>query len=154
MRVLTALLLATTLGLAGCGGDDQPDADAPSASAEPTDTAEPSDGADEGVSGDYDTTVELLDSTCTGIEVADNETTVEQDGDSVTLVHAGVSYVGPLQDDGSFATGEVAVTVGADTHALAVTGTFGDDGFEAQVVAEVTGSQSCGYTVGWTGTKR
>ena len=33
------------------------------------------------------------------------------------------------------------MTVGEDTHALAVTGTFADDGFEAQVVAEVTGSQ-------------
>ena len=42
--------------------------------------------------------VELLDNTCEGIAVADNETTVEQDGDSVTLIHAGISYVGPLRD--------------------------------------------------------
>ena len=62
-----------------------------------------------------------------------------------------VSYVGPLRDDGSFATAAAQVPVGADTHALAVTGTFGDDGFDAQVVAEVTGGQTCGYKVAWTG---
>lgn len=106
------------------------------------------------MAGDYDTSVELVDSTCDGIEVADNETTVEQDGDSVTLIHAGISYVGPLRDDGSFATAAAQVAVGADTHALAVTGTFGDDGFEAQVVATVTGGQTCDYTVGWTGTRK
>ena len=65
------------------------------------------------MAGEYDTKVELLDSSCDGIEVADNETTVEQDGDSVTLTHAGISYVGPLRDDGSFATAAVEVTVGA-----------------------------------------
>jgi hypothetical protein len=81
--------------------------------------------------------------------VADNETTVEQDDDTVTLIHAGISYVGPLRDDGSFATAAAQVSVGEDTHALAVTGTFA-----AQVVAEVTGSQTCGYTVAWTGTRR
>ena len=75
--------------------------------------------------GDYDTSVELLDSTCDGIEVADSETTVEQDGDSVALIHAGISYVGPLREDGSFATAAAAVTVGADTHALAITGPSG-----------------------------
>ena len=146
-RALAALLLAAAVSLAGCGADDDS-----GATDEPTATVEATTGA--GVAGDYDTSVELLDNSCEGIEVADNETTVEQDGDTVTLTHAGLSYVGPLRDDGSFATAAVQVTVGADTHALAVAGTFGDDSFEAQVVAEVTGSQTCGYTVGWTGTRR
>ena len=131
--------------LAGCSGDDDSGPEAESSPEPPAATS---------VAGDYDTAVELLDNTCDGIEVADNETTVEQDGDSVTLIHAGLSYVGPLRDDGSFATAAVPVTVGADTHSLAVTGTFGDDGFEAQVVAAVTGGQTCGYTVAWTGTRR
>ena len=135
--------------LAGCSGDDDSGAEAEPSSAP---SSESSAGAT--VSGDYDTAVELVDSTCDGIEVADNETTVEQDGDTVTLIHAGISYVGPLREDGSFATAAAEVTVGEDTHALAVTGTFADDGFEAQVVAEVTGSQTCGYTVAWTGTRQ
>ena len=139
------LLVAAVLLLAGCSGDGDSGPEAEPSSAPSAETT---------VTGDYDTTVELLDSSCDGIEVADNETTVEQDGDSVTLIHAGISYVGPLRDDGSFATAAVPVTVGADTHALAVTGTFGADGFEAQVVAAVTGSQTCGYTVAWTGTRR
>ena len=144
-RGLTALLLAAVVVLAGCGGDDDS-----SATDEPSVTGTPNEDT---VAGSYDTKVELLDSTCEGIEVADNETTVEQDGDSVTLIHAGISYVGPLREDGSFATAQAQVTVGADTHALAIAGTFGDDGFDAQVVAEVTGSQTCGYTVSWTGTR-
>ena len=138
--------------LAGCSGDDDSGAEAePSSAPSSAPSSESSAGAT--VSGDYDTAVELVDSTCDGIEVADNETTVEQDGDTVTLIHAGISYVGPLREDGSFATAAAQVSVGEDTHALAVTGTFADDGFEAQVVAEVTGSQTCGYTVAWTGTR-
>ena len=137
--------MAAVLLIGGCSGDGDSGSGAESSS-------EPSAGTT--VAGDYDTSVELLDSTCAGIEVADNETTVEQDGDSVTLIHAGLSYVGPLRDDGTFATAAVQVTVGADTHALAVTGTFGGDGFEAQVVAAVTGGQTCDYTVAWTGTRR
>jgi hypothetical protein len=141
--------VAAVLLLAGCSGDDD---SGPEAEPAPGPSSESTAGGT--LAGDYDTAVELLDSTCDGIEVADNETTVEQDGDSVTLIHAGISYVGPLRDDGSFATAAVPVTLGADTHALAVTGTFGDDGFEAQVVAKVTGSQTCGYTVAWTGTRQ
>jgi hypothetical protein len=83
--------------------------------------------------------------------VADNDTTVEQDGDTITLIHAGISYVGPIRDDGSFATAAAQVTVGGDTHSLAVAGTFTDGGFEAEVLAGVTGGQTCGYTVSWTG---
>ncbi len=85
--------------LAGCSGDDDSGPEAESVAR--------SRRAGTSVAGDYDTAVELLDSTCDGIEVADNETTVEQDGDSVTLIHAGISYVGPLRDDGSFATAAV-----------------------------------------------
>lgn len=137
-------MAAAALLFAGCSGDDDSSPEAQSSS-------EPSAGAT--VEGEYATAVELLDSTCEGIEVADNETTVEQDGDTVTLIHAGISYVGPLRDDGSFATAAVEVTVGADTHALALAGTFGDGSFEAQVLAAVTGSRTCDYTVAWTGAR-
>jgi hypothetical protein len=105
------------------------------------------------VSGVYDTEVRLVKNTCDGIEVMDNPTTVRQDGDSVSLTHAEVDYHGPLTDDGSFVTAPTEVTVGSDTHKLTVTGRFHDDGFEAQVQAEVTGSTTCGYTVAWTGTR-
>jgi len=148
-----ALLLAAAAVLAGCGGDDESGA-ADDPSGPPATSATASTGSDGGFSGDYATKVELLDSTCEGIEVADNETTVEQDGDTVTLIHAGISYVGPLRDDGSFATAAAQVSVGGDTHSLAVAGTFADDGFEAEVVAAVTGGQTCSYTVSWKGTRR
>ncbi len=146
-RSFAALVVSAVLLISGCSGDTGSGADD-----EPSGSAERSAAA--GVTGEYDTAVELLESTCDGIQVADNATTVEQDGDSVTLIHAGISYVGPLRDDGSFATAAAQVAVGADTHALAITGTFGDDGFEAQVVAAVTGGQTCAYTVAWTGTRQ
>ena len=84
--------------LAGCSGDDDSGAEAePSSAPSQAPSSAPSSESSAGatVSGDYDTAVELVDSTCDGIEVADNETTVEQDGDTVTLIHAGISYVGP-----------------------------------------------------------
>jgi hypothetical protein len=143
--MLAGLVVAAVLLIAGCSGDTE-------SGAEPTRSDESSNDA--GVTGEYDTAVELLESTCDGIQVADSATTVEQDGDSVTLIHAGISYVGPLRDDGTFATAAAQVTVGTDTHALAISGTFADDGFEAQVVAAVTGGQTCAYTVAWTGTRR
>jgi hypothetical protein len=147
LRGLAALLLAAAVALAGCGGDDDSDA-----ADEPTGSVEASSFMD--VAGDYDTVVKLLESTCDGIEVADNVTTVKQKDDAVTLVHGDVSYAGAMRQDGTFGTSATAVTVEGDTHELAVAGTFSDDGFEAQVTAAVTGSQTCGYTVSWTGTRK
>ena len=69
------------------------------------------------------------------------------------MIDAGLKLRRPTAGPtGSFATAAVEATAGADTHSLAVTGTFGDDGFEAQVVAEVTGKRNRAYTVAWTGT--
>jgi hypothetical protein len=150
LNTLPALLLAAAVVLAGCGGDD--DSGASDKPSEPSKTVETSSFMD--VAGDYDTAVELLASTCEGIEVADNVTTVKQKDDAVTLVHGEVSYAGAMREDGTFGTAATAVTVGGDTHELAVAGTFSDDGFEAQVTAAVTGSQTCAYTVSWTGTRK
>jgi hypothetical protein len=142
------LLAAAVLLLAGCsgGGDD------PASRSEPEQPSEQSSGPS--VAGDYDTAVELLENSCPAISVMDNPTIVTQEDDSVSLAHAGVSYVAPLEDDGSFVTAPAQVAVGADTHTLTVTGRFHDDGFDAQVRAVVSGSMTCGYTVGWTGTRQ
>jgi hypothetical protein len=144
-----ALLVAAAILLTGCGADDEPGA---------TDDATPSvERANvASVAGEYDTEVELLDSSCAGIEVMDNPTTVEQDPGTamIRLTHAGLTYTGVLEDDGRFATTAQTVEVGADTHQLGVTGTFDGDGFEATVAAQVTGGQTCDYQVSWVGTRQ
>ncbi len=137
-------MLLTALVLAGCG-DDEPSSE----------TADPA-----GVAGDYDTTVTLLDSTCEGITVQDNQTTVDQqDGsDTIGLTHGGISYTAELAADGQFTTDAASVEVGATTHALTVHGSFTGSGFRASVLATVTGDASaagpCTYEVSWVGARQ
>ncbi len=72
----SALLVAAAVVLRGCGGDDAGEPQARAGATPVVRAAVPGPA----VSGDYDTAVELVDSTCDGIEVEDNPTTVEQDG--------------------------------------------------------------------------
>jgi len=109
------------------------------------------------VAGTYATAVTLGQSSCTGIEVADNPTTVSHVPDAldVTLTHAGNAYPGTVQRDGSFATSPRTVGAPADAHTLTITGQFSTTGFEAMVTADVSrnGSPACSYVVSWVGTK-
>ncbi len=135
--------MLTGLLLTGCGGDD----DGSGSSAGP-----------EGVAGEYDTTVTLLNSTCADITVQDNPTTVEQEdgSDTVKLTHAGTTYTGELADDGQFSTDAVHVEVEAVTHSLTLHGSFTGAGFRASVLATVTGGPDgpCTYEVSWVGARQ
>lgn len=109
------------------------------------------------VAGTYATAVTLGQSSCAGIVVADNPTTVSHVPDAlgVTLTHVGNAYTGMVQRDGSFATGPRAVGEPAETHTLTIAGRFSTSGFEATVTADVSrnGSPVCSYVVSWAGTK-
>jgi len=109
------------------------------------------------VAGTYATAVSLGQSSCAGIMVADNPTTVSHvpDALNVTLTHAGNAYTGTVQRDGSFATSPRAVGEPAETHTLTIAGRFSTSGFEATVTADVSrnGSPACSYVVSWVGTK-
>ena len=109
------------------------------------------------VAGMYATAVALGQSSCTGIVVADNPTTVSHVPDAldVTLTHAGNAYAGTVQRDGAFATSPRAVGGPAETHTLTIAGRFSTSGFEATVTADVSrnGSPACSYVVSWVGTK-
>jgi len=130
--------------LAGCSGDD---GESTSSTPDP-----------EGVAGEYDTTVVLLNSTCEGITVQDSPTTVEQEdgSDTIELSHAGTTYTAELAEDGQFTTDAVPVEVGSATHSLTVHGTFTDAGFRASVLATVTGDAGapCTYEVSWVGARQ
>jgi hypothetical protein len=139
--VLLGVLLVALL--AGCGGDE-------SAGPEAAPDQPPR------IAGVYDTAVELTNSTCDGIEVMDNPTTIEQTGHStsITLTHAGTTWQGTIGADDVFFTGPQSVEVGADTHQISIQGLAEDDGFEARVSATVTGARTCTYEVTWVGSRQ
>ena len=109
------------------------------------------------VGGDYPTAVTLVTSTCTGITVQSQPTSVSHASGSntVVLTHAGLAYNGTVATTGVFTTTPKAVTAGNDTHTLTISGQFTTSGFTATVAAAVTGSgnPACAYSVQWVGTK-
>jgi hypothetical protein len=111
------------------------------------------------VAGTYDTAVALAETTCTGITVAPNPTTVTHTAGAarLQLSHAGATYSGSLGADGSFSTDPLAVPDGQGaTHTVGISGRFTLTGFTATVTVDVTraGAAACRYVVRWTGTKR
>ena len=108
------------------------------------------------VGGSYPTVVSLIASTCTGITVQSQATSVSHTSGSSTVVltHAGLAYNGTVAANGTFTTTPKAVPAGSDTHTLTISGQFTTSGFTATVAVAVTGpSPTCTYSVQWVGTK-
>ncbi|MEO7457836.1 MAG: hypothetical protein ABIY52_16355 [Gemmatimonadaceae bacterium] len=110
------------------------------------------------VGGTYPTTVALTQSTCPGITVANNTTTVTHvsGSTSITVTHAGNDYAGQVTNQGTFVTQAKTVSGGGEDHTLVITGTFTATGFSAIVAVSVTrptAPTTCAYTVTWTGTR-
>jgi hypothetical protein len=107
------------------------------------------------VGGEYGTHVSLVagSNTCTNVTVQDNPTTIAQDpgSHSLTVTHAGFTYEGTVQDDGTFSTPPKNVTAGGSSFTVTITGTFDPEGFQAQVHVEQTAPTSCSYLVDWLG---
>jgi hypothetical protein len=80
----------------------------------------------------------------------DNPTTVVQTPASHTmsLTHAGITYDGTVQDDGSFAMQPEAV----GQFTITITGQFTPQGFTASVRVDQA-SPACFYIVDWNGLK-
>ena len=137
-----AKLLASATIIAACGGSSDPTP--PSTELQ--------------VAGTYDTVVTLTQNACTGITVQTFATTVTHTAgaSTLTLTHAGNSYSGTVQRNGTFTTTPVTVGGGGETHTLTIAGTFSTTAVDATVSAVVqrTGRASCQYTVRWVGPKR
>ena len=140
-RAIIRILGAATI-VAACGDSSSPDQTSTELS----------------VGGTYTTAVTLQQNGCTGITVQTFPTTVAHTAGSntLTLTHAGNSYTGTVQRNGSFTTTPKAVGGGAETHTLTITGTFTTTAIDATVTAVVqrTGSANCQYTVKWAGPKQ
>jgi hypothetical protein len=146
------MLLLVVMALGGCSGNASVVHDA-----RPAVDAAPLDPDVLRVAGTYPTAVSLGQSSCTGIEVANNPTTVGHvpGATELTLTHVGNAYTGTVQRDGSFATTPRSVGGPAETHTLTIAGRFSTTGFEATVNADVSrnGNPACSYVVSWVGTK-
>ena len=109
------------------------------------------------VAGQYPTEVALTQTSCQGIQVVSMPTTVTHRAGAtdLSLSHAGNTYTGTIERDGSFVTVPRSVGSAAETHRLSITGRFSTNGFEATVSVDVTrnGMSSCSYVVSWVGTK-
>ena len=107
------------------------------------------------IAGTYQTAVSLTSSTCSGITVQNNPTTVAHTAGATTftLTHAGQTYNGTLGANDAFTTAARPIPVGTTTHTLTISGSFTTAGFVADVTAVVTGSASCQYVVHWQGTR-
>lgn len=134
------LLAATPVMVAACSGSSDPG---------PRELS---------VGGTYNTAVTLQQNGCTGITVQTFPTTVTHTpgATTLTLTHAGNSYTGTIQRNGTFATTPRAVGGGGETHTLTIAGTFTTTAIDATVTADVqrTGSANCQYVVKWAGPRQ
>ncbi len=110
------------------------------------------------IAGTYNTAVTLRESTCQGITVQSNPTTVTHTAGAttVTLTHVGNAYTGTVQSNGAFTTSPRAVSGGGETHTLTIAGRFTRTGFDATVTADVVraDNSTCRYVVIWTATRQ
>ena len=110
------------------------------------------------VGGPYETAVSLKENSCGQVTVQPNQTTVTHKAGESTLAvtHAGNTYPGTVNPDGSFETAPKALSGGDATYSIGITGRFSVQGFEADVNVQVTQAvapKTCSYVVHWVGTK-
>ncbi len=105
------------------------------------------------VGGVYSTQVSLVpgQNTCGNVTVQDNPTTVVQTPGShaLALTHAGITYEGTVEDDGSFAMQPEAV---GGQFTITIQGQFTPQGFTATVRVDQA-APACFYLVDWVGLK-
>jgi hypothetical protein len=149
MRTWTIAMVLVATGCSSSSGGGDAARTQPTATPRPTTTA-----TGFHVAGDYDTAVRLERSTCKGITVAPNTTTVVHDPGStrLTLTHAGQTYTGPVTRRGRFTMEPKSIRVGSSVHTLSIVGQFSVTGFQARVTARVT-PEGCEYVVIWDGSK-
>jgi hypothetical protein len=102
------------------------------------------------VGGAYATDVMLGENHCGNVTVMDNPTTVAQTpgSHSLTLTHAGITYEGTVEDDGTFAMQPENVA----GFTITITGQFTPQGLTATVRVDQA-SPACFYIVDWNGLK-
>ncbi len=107
------------------------------------------------VGGAYQTVVTLVSSTCQGQTVQQHSTTVNHDpgSTSLSLVHAGSTYNGTLEADGSFTTSAVTQVFDGISYQLSITGEFTETAMDALVTVMAGRQPPCSFSARWAGPK-
>lgn len=134
MRPLSSFMLGLTLG--ACNGDPG----VPSVIR---------------VGGTYQTAVSVIASDCVGQTVEQHPTTVAHvpGATALTLTHAGNSYSGTLDADGSFRTAPVSQVFDGVSYQIGITGRFSTTAIDAEVHVAAARQPPCSFTARWVGPK-
>lgn len=150
-------LVFVTALTGACGGGA---ATAPSpAATTPTATPTPPPANVLSVGGTYPTRAQVVAdrNTCGNVTAQDNPTIVTHAAGSSAIVldHAGSAYRGSVDTAGRFTTPAATYPFPDAEYTIAISGRFSTTGFEATVeLTRRTGSTTCAYAVGWSGTKQ
>jgi hypothetical protein len=102
----------------------------------------------------YWTEVALGANTCNNVTIQPGPTEVVRlPGDSLTVSHAGQTYLGRITREGNFTTAPKELVFGTTVYTIDITGLLLDKSLTAAVTVRVReqGAAECRYTVNWTG---
>ena len=139
------LMLSFSTTLVACSGGSS------------TQTTPPPPPSDQGFSGTYATQVTLVSNSCGDVTVQSLPTVVSHDrtGNSVSLLHAGSTYRGPVAADSTFTTIPLDSDFGTGfQYRVTVAGRFGNRSFTADATVDRTGNgAACRYVAHWVGSR-
>ena len=107
------------------------------------------------VAGTYQTTVAVVEKTCTDMGIEQHPTTVtQQPGDTlVTITHASASYRGKLNPDGRFSTTPSTFTINNVSYIIRLTGQFTLHAVEIRAQVDAGRQPPCRIIASWNGPK-
>lgn len=126
---------------AACGGDD---GDAPGTQPRLL-----------SVGGTYQTAVTLLQSTCQGTQVQTFPTTVTHTpgASTLSLSHAGSTYVGTVSANGALTAPNATHTLGGVSYVIGIQGMFTATAMDATVTVAPQVTPPCHFSARWQGPK-
>ena len=102
----------------------------------------------------YWTEVSLGATTCDNVTIKPGPTEITRlPGDSLSVSHAGQTYLGSITREGNFTTAPKELVFGTTVYTIGITGLVQDKSLTAVVTVRVReqGEAECRYTVNWTG---
>jgi hypothetical protein len=107
------------------------------------------------VGGTYQTAVTMVSNSCPGQTIQQHPTIVNHEPGATALSfrHAGSTYTGSLDADGSFTTPPVTQTFDGIAFTISLSGDFTETAMDALVLVEAARQPPCSFTARWAGPK-
>lgn len=107
------------------------------------------------VAGTYQTAVTMLSNSCPGQTVQQHTTAVQHvpGATTLSLTHAGSTYTGTLNADGTFNTTPVTQVFDGISYTITITGEFTETTIDAEVQVDAGKQPPCSFTARWAGPK-